>query len=133
MRVAARVGYDKVWDRNEYMNALGIDASYVRRNVGTTLARVEAGATASFLGDFAENNKNFNFHGTLFPALEVGPLVVGPRGLLGGVWNETDKKTVIDAGGEGRLGLEAENYSVFFSAGRTKELTRVGVDLGATF
>jgi len=133
IRVAARLGYDKVWDRNEYMNALGADVSYVRRNLGTTLARLEAGATASFLGDFAEDNKNFNFHGTLFPALEVGPLVVGPRGLIGGSWNDTDKEVDFDAGGEGRLGLEASNYSVFFSAGRTKELTRVSVDLGATF
>jgi len=133
VRVAGRVGYDYQWDRKEYMNSAGIDASYVRRNLGTRLARLEAGATASFLGDPAEDLKAFNFHGTLFPALEVGPLVFGPRGLLGGSWEDTEKEVVIDAGGEGRLGVEAANYSIFVAAGRTQNLTRIGLDVGATF
>lgn len=133
MRIAGRVGYDRQWDRDEYMNSAGIDASYVRRNLGTRLARLEAGATASFLGDPAEDLKAFNFHGTVFPALEAGPLVFGPRGLLGGSWEDQGKETVIDAGGEGRLGVEAANYSIFVAAGRTMNLTRIGLDVGATF
>jgi hypothetical protein len=133
VRFAGRVGYDYQWDRDEYMNALGAELSYVRRNLGTRLARLEVGATTSFLGDFAEDMKAYNFHGTIFPALEAGPLVVGPRGLLGGSWEDREKEVVLDAGGEGRLGVEAANYSVFVSAGRTISLTRVALDVGATF
>jgi hypothetical protein len=133
VRFAGRVGYDYQWDRDEYMNALGVELSYVRRNLGTRLARLEVGATTSFLGEFAEDLQAYNFHGTLFPALEAGPVVFGPRGLLGGSWEDREKEVVIDAGGEGRLGVEAANYSVFVSAGRTINLTRVALDVGATF
>ena len=133
VRVAGRVGYDKLWDRNEFMNSAGVDVAYVRRNVGTKLVRLEVGATTSFMGEFGEDLKAYNFHGVVFPALEIGPLVFGPRGLLGGSWDDASKETVIDAGGEGRLGIEAANYSIFIGAGRTQELTRVGLDIGATF
>jgi hypothetical protein len=133
VRLAGRVGYDKLWDRDEFMNAAGVDMSYVRRNVGTKLVRIEVGATTSFLGELGEDLKAYNFHGVVFPALEAGPVVFGPRGLLGGSWDDASRDTVIDAGGEGRLGVEAANYSIFISAGRTMELTRVGLDVGATF
>ena len=133
LRVALRAGQDFVWDRGDSYNALGADVSFVRRNVGTRLVRIETGATSSFLSRSGGDYGGYNFHGTLFPAIEVGAFVIGPRGLLGGSKSSPGNELSVDAGGEGRMGVELGNFSMFASAGRTVELTRVGIDLGASF
>ena len=133
MRLAVRGGNDKLWRKGERYQAVGIDTSYVRRNVGTRLVRMEAGATGSFLLKDAQDMVGFNYHGTFFPSMEVSALVVGPRFLLGASWDKARGVTELDAGGEGRVGLESGNFSLFLSGGRTRELTRLALDVGATF
>ena len=133
LRVAVRAGQDRVWKQSEFRNAIGADASFAQRNVGSRFVRFETGATSSYLSDSSGDYRGFNFHGTFFPALQAGTFIVGPRALVGGSKTSPDSDVAFDAGGEGRAGVEVGNFTIFASAGRTIELTRVGLDLGATF
>ncbi len=133
VRVSLRGGYDRNRQLDRSMNAVGLEVAGVQRRPQWERFLIEGGATASVMGDHEDAFTGTNGHATLFPALDFGGVVFGPRLLAGASWEEETDKVRPDIGGEGRIGVQADTYSIFLAAGRTLELTRIGVDFGATF
>ena len=133
VRVSLRGAYDRNRQLDRSMNAVGLEVAGVQRWPQWDRFLIEGGATASVMGDNDDAFTGTNGHATIFPALDFGGIVFGPRLLAGASWEEETDKVRPDIGGEGRLGLQADTYLVFLSAGRTLELTRIGMDIGATF
>jgi hypothetical protein len=133
VRTSIRGAYDRNWELGRSMNALGIDVAVTQRHTSWEHFRLEAGGTASAMGDNEDTMAGANGHVTLFPALDFNGFVFGPRGLAGVSWDTDTNQTRPDFGGEGRLGIQAETYSFYLSAGRTLELTRMAMDFGARF
>jgi hypothetical protein len=132
-RASVRGGYDRNWELDRNLNAIGIEIASVQRRPHWNNFRLEGGGTASVMGDNDDAFTGSNAHATIFPSLDFNGFVFGPRGLAGLSWEQETDLVRPDVGGEGRLGFQADTYSVFFSAGRTLELTRVGLDVGAIF
>lgn len=128
-RIAARMGQDADRDTDESFPAIGFEAAYVRPNTGAPNVRTEIGGTAASMSKGSELLNRASAHVILGAGYNIAGVVLGGRLLGGGVWNEQEKWTE-DFGGEGRLGFENENVSIFAGIGRTDKTSRFGLDVG---
>lgn len=128
-RIAARMGQDADRDTDESFPAIGFEAAYVRPNTGAPHVRTEIGGTAVSMSKGSELMNRASAHVILGAGYNISGVVLGGRLLGGGVWNEQDKWTE-DFGGEGRLGFENGNVSIFAGIGRTDKTSRFGLDVG---
>ncbi len=128
-RIAARMGQDADRDTDESFPAIGFEAAYVRPNTGSPNVRTEIGGTAVSMSKGSELMNRASAHVILGAGYNISGVVLGGRLLGGGVWNEQDKWNE-DFGGEGRLGFEKDNVSIFAGIGRTDKTSRFGLDVG---
>ena len=128
-RIAARMGQDADRDTDESFPAIGFEAAYVRPNTGSPNVRTEIGGTAVSMSKGSELLNRVSAHVILGAGYNISGVVLGGRLLGGGVWNEQDKWNE-DFGGEGRLGFEKDNVSIFAGIGRTDKTSRFGLDVG---
>ena len=128
-RIAARMGQDADRDTDESFPAIGFEAAYVRPNTGSPNVLTEIGGTAVSMSKGSELLNRASAHVILGAGYNISGVVLGGRLLGGGVWNEQDKWNE-DFGGEGRLGFEKDNVSIFAGIGRTDKTSRFGLDVG---
>lgn len=128
-RVAARLGQDAIRDLDENFPAIGLELAYVRPNTGTPHLRTEMGGTAASMSKGNDLMKRASAHVLLGAGYNISGVVIGARALGGGVWDEQEKWRD-DFGGEGRLGFENKNVSIFAGVGRTDKTSRFGLDVG---
>ncbi|MEY4065747.1 MAG: hypothetical protein RIR26_1955 [Pseudomonadota bacterium] len=128
-RVAARFGQDADRNLDESFPAIGLELAYVRPNTGTPHLRTEMGGTAVAMSKGNDLMKRASAHVLLGAGYNISGVVIGARALGGGVWDEKDKWRD-DFGGEGRLGFENKNVSIFAGVGRTDKTSRFGLDVG---
>ncbi len=128
-RIAARMGQDADRDSDESYPAIGFEAAYVRPNTGIPHLRTEMGGTAVSMAKGSDLMRRASAHAILGAGYNISGVVIGARALGGGVWDEKEKWRD-DVGGEGRLGFENDNISIFAGVGRTDKTTRFGLDVG---
>lgn len=128
-RIAARMGQDADRDTDESFPAIGFEVAYVRPNTGTPNLRTEMGGTAVSMSKGSELMRRASAHFLLGAGYNISGIVVGARALGGGVWDEQEKWRD-DFGGEGRLGFENGQVSIFAGIGRTDKTSRFGLDVG---
>lgn len=139
LRVAVRGANDRYWvrDQREY-GGIGAEVSIVPK--AFTNLRSEFGLVGSAYTSSKEQEREFDLYSAhLIAGLGVisrDGLAAGVRGLAGAAfdyddnWDPTDH---VDGGGEARVGYEKNSLSIYAGAGRTRNFTRLGVDLGWTF
>ncbi|MBM3381446.1 MAG: hypothetical protein FJY29_03300 [Betaproteobacteria bacterium] len=128
-RIAARMGQDADRDSDESYPAIGFEAAYVRPNTGAQNVRTELGGTAASMSKGSDLMRRASAHALVGAGYSISGVVIGARLLGGGVWDEAEKWRD-DFGGEGRLGFENGNISIFAGIGRTDKTSRFGLDVG---
>lgn len=128
-RIAARMGQDADRGTDESFPAIGFELAYVRPNTGVPNLRTEMGGTAVSMSKGSELMRRASAHVLLGAGYNISGIIVGARALGGGVWDEQEKWRD-DYGGEGRLGFENGNVSIFAGVGRTDKTSRFGLDVG---
>lgn len=128
-RIAARMGQDADRASDESYPAIGFEAAYVRPNTGAQNVRTELGGTAVSMSKGSDLMRRASAHALVGAGYSIAGVVVGARLLGGGVWDEAEKWRD-DFGGEGRLGFEKGNISIFAGIGRTDKTSRFGLDVG---
>jgi hypothetical protein len=128
-RIAARMGQDADRDSDESYPAIGFEVAYVRPNTGAANVRTELGGTAVSMSKGSDLMRRASAHALVGAGYSISGVVVGARLLGGGVWDEAEKWRD-DFGGEGRLGFEKGNISIFAGIGRTDKTSRFGLDVG---
>lgn len=130
-RVAVRAGADRDWNNDQRSpGVVGLDLTALPTVAASRSLRLEAGALAEqhISHDLEDTTGLYGVGGVGY---RRGGFVAGVRGLAGAILTSSNGE--FDGGGEGRLGFENNQLSIFFGMGRTKAWTRFGWDLGIIF
>lgn len=132
-RVALRAGFDDTWveDGEEYF-APGLDVAYIAKTSDPRL-RVEVAALASTLEENTRTRLTTYHLAPMVGYKSSAGYIAGIRALAGVVHSNESRSDYGDAGAELRLGHEMGPWALMFGAGRSRALTRVGLDLGYRF
>jgi hypothetical protein len=131
-RVAVRLGADKtrIESKRHYF-VPGLDVAYLPRFANENI-RLELGAVANFYTREVAN-KFSSYHFSPLLGFQSSGFVIGVRGLAGTLHSNATDKDYSDSGAELRLGYEKDRLSLFVGAGRTDNVERLGLDVGARF